>query len=156
MAITQGVQTSYEQNIAKGYPGQIADLQDRIVESFAAEGAVAFGTAVQKGTDPDKQVKTVTTGGVFAGMAIRDIARENNSSAVAEYADKETVGMMTRGFMYARIDGTGVAGDTLTAIVDTGQLSTAGVDATHLAAKAELAEACAVSGSICKVWIYQK
>jgi len=148
--MTQGVQTSYENKMAKAYPGLIADLEPKVIRSKAAEGNVAFGLAVELGTDPEKQVK-VAEGGAATGISVRDLAHENDSSGVALYSDEEAVAYMQEGFIYCSIDGTGNVGDGLTYVTTSGQLSTAAVDGTHIAIRAQLEEACAVSGDICLV-----
>ena len=53
-------QTSYSENMPIGIEGQRADMGlEHRVESFLAEGALTFGHLVQRGTDPDKQVKAL-------------------------------------------------------------------------------------------------
>lgn len=51
-------QTSYSDNMPIGIQGQRADMGlEHRVESFLAEGALTFGLLVQRGSDPDAQVK---------------------------------------------------------------------------------------------------
>jgi hypothetical protein len=151
--MTQGVQLTYPLEMTKGYPGQIADMMPKEIISKAAEGAIAFGVAVQAGTDPDKQVAPVTNK-TPVGVSVRSIDRENDAAGDCAYADTETVGVMQRGYLYAEIDGTGVLGAPLTYIVNTGQLSTAAADASHIAINARLDEACATTGDLCRVKLF--
>jgi len=154
--MTQGVQTSYEQNILKGYPGQIADLQPKIILSGDCElapGAIPFGKAITYGTDPDRQVRIPSDEDAI-GISIRDLARENDANGVAQYEEGETVGYMKNGYVYCEIDGTGVRGDALTYIASDGQLSTAAADATHIALNARLDEECATTGDLCRVYVF--
>jgi len=76
---------------ALGQAGQIADSSDRTVDSFASEGVIAFGAAVERGTDPAKQVKPFD-GGVLAGVAVF-----SHTEVTGQYEDKAAVGVMNRG-----------------------------------------------------------
>ena len=78
-------------NSALGQAGQIADATDRTVDSFAAEGVVAFGAAVQRGTNPATQVKP------FAGGTLVGVAVFSHTEVTGRYEDKAAVGVMTRG-----------------------------------------------------------
>jgi len=152
--MTQGVQTSYEDKMEKGYPGQILDLEPKLIRSgfckVASPGdTIPFGRVV---TRSGEGVKLGETDPAF-GLSVRDLARENDADGNAAYAEGETVGFMQVGFMYCEIDGTGSAGDALTYIDGTGQLSTAAADASHTALNAILEEDCATTGDLCKVRI---
>ncbi|MBE0437996.1 MAG: hypothetical protein IBX56_19615 [Methylomicrobium sp.] len=74
-----------------GVPGAIADVANRITDSFAAEGVIAFGAGVERGTDPAKQVVTFA-GGDFLGVALF-----NHTSTAGEYQDKDSVGVLRTG-----------------------------------------------------------
>jgi hypothetical protein len=76
---------------ALGQAGQIADTVNRTVDSFAAEGVVPFGAAVERGTDPAKQVKAFD-GGAFVGVAVF-----SHTEVTGQYEDEAAVGVMTKG-----------------------------------------------------------
>lgn len=151
--MTQGVQIDYTGEMVKGYPGQIVDLEPKLIRSAPAKVAdpatdtIPFGRAVTRSGD---SVKLGDADPAF-GISVRDLARENDLDGVAAYRSGETVAFMQVGFIYCEIDGTGDAGDPLTYITTNGQLSTAGADGTHIALNAILEEDCAVSGDLCKV-----
>ena len=94
--------------------GQIADASSRTVDSYASEGVVAFGSAVQRGTDPAKQVAPFT-GGVFAGISVFSHTEETG-----QYEDKGSVAVMSSGRVVV---------DTLAVEVEAGEAAYA-VDAT--------------------------
>ncbi len=48
------VQTSYDINQANAVAGQVADIGFNEIDSFLAEGAVAFGYDVSRGTNDDQ------------------------------------------------------------------------------------------------------
>ena len=50
------MQTSYTQDYVIGQVGQIADISDRTIDSFAAEGEIGFGIAVARGTNKQKHL----------------------------------------------------------------------------------------------------
>lgn len=150
--MTQGVQTEYLETMAKGYSGQIADLEPKVIRSAFCKVAspgdtIPFGRVV---TRSDGGVK-LGDGDPAFGISVRDLARENDADGNAEYAEGETVAFMQEGFIYCDIDGTGYASDGLTYDTTSGQLSTAAVDGTHIAIRANLEEDCATTGDICLV-----
>ena len=115
-------QTSYEINTANAVAGQVADIGFNEIDSFLAEGIVAFGVVVSRGTN-DGQV-AVGGDATGIGVSVRDLAREGaaNTGEVA-YADKETVAVMRFGSgskIYAVIPSGGSAGDVLNYVDATG------------------------------------
>lgn len=150
--MTQGVQTSYEQSMAKAYPGLIADIEDaNIIRSKAAEGDIPFGRVVDYGTDAEKQCLLFdgsAGSGHGIGVAVRSLDRENDGSGVAEYKDKTTVGYMQVGYIYAEIDGVGSVGDILTIRTADGKFSTAAIDSTHIQSFCFLKENVVTSGDV--------
>lgn len=95
------VQTSYDINQPKAYAGQLFGLAPKDVVSRAAEGAISFGVAVGMGTDEQKQVAAgIGTG--FVGISLRSLEREGAIyTGNIAYADKETVGIIRSGYVWA-------------------------------------------------------
>lgn len=83
--------TGYGFTSAIGQAGQIADSSMRVVNSFAAEAVVPFGAAVQRGTNPAKQVKPFI-GGTFAGVAVFSHTEETG-----QYEIKGSAAVMSKG-----------------------------------------------------------
>lgn len=99
------VQTSYKFNHDRGKEGGIADAGQRLVLSYAAEGAIGFGRFATLGTDPDKQVKlpsqaTDITGKGGIGFAVRQANNEGNVT----FADEDTVGVLAEGQIYVKVE----------------------------------------------------
>lgn len=96
-------QTSYTQFQAAGMAGMKADASEDQVDSGAAEGAVGFGLAVVRGTDPAKQVKVPSAdAGVFRGVSLQTHLAQT-AAGVAEYADKDCVGFMRKGRVWVPV-----------------------------------------------------
>lgn len=123
------MQTAYNQYMAAGLPGLIADVQfQNNVESKDLETATATpGIVVSRGTDKARQV--VVGGTSPLGILVRDGAHENNASGNLVYAAKETVGVITAGKVYVNIANTGNPGDAIfytnaTGVISVGTAST--------------------------------
>jgi len=91
--------------------GQLYDLSMRAVLSYAAEGAVKISRFVSLGTDKEKQVlvpalaASITGLKAKRGVALHSHARENASDGLdPQYADKETVSVMTKGRVYVEVE----------------------------------------------------
>lgn len=84
---------AYEFESAAGYPGDTADASVQVTDSYAAEGVIEFGAAVQDGTNAGKQVQTFT-GGTFVGVA-KFVQNETGN-----YADKDTVSVKSFGRVF--------------------------------------------------------
>jgi hypothetical protein len=82
---------AYGYNLDKAQAGQKYDIRPDVVASFAAEGAVAFGAPVMRGTNPETQVE-VSDASDFVGIALFTQATE-----AAGYLDKDTVSVLTHG-----------------------------------------------------------
>ena len=129
-------QTSYTRLTEKGFNGGLADLNPTEVIAEAAEGAVAFGTAVSRSGDG------VAVGGTAPiGIAIRDLSRQANTPGSSDFAydDEEAVNILREGYVFLTIAAGGAAGAALlsndtTGIVDVG---TAGAGETQLNATLE-------------------
>lgn len=121
------VQTSYELNQANAVPGLIGDIGFNEIDSFLAEGAVAFGYVVSRGTADNQAVPGGDGTGI--GVAVRDLAREGAATTGAvSYADGDTMAVMrfgSGGKIFAELAAGGNAGDALhyvdaTGVIDVG------------------------------------
>ena len=119
------MQTSYTQDYVIGQVGQIADISDRTIDSFAAEGTIAFGIAVARGTNKQKQVIPFAGSG-FVGISVF----EYNENGL--YNDEDSVSVMTSGRIYVTTAATVVAGTTAYAVNATGAITNVATDATAI------------------------
>ncbi len=110
------MQTSYTQDYVIGQVGQIADISNRTIDSFAAEGEIAFGIAVARGTNKQKQVIPFAGSG-FVGISVF----EHNENGL--YKDEDSVSVMTSGRIYVTTAATVVAGTTAYAVNATGAIT---------------------------------
>ena len=124
---------AYQFESAAGFAGDTADMSARVTDSYAAEGAIDFGAALQLGTDPDKQVSPFL-GGTFAGVA------KFAHNETGDYADKETVSVVSFGRVMVDtlavavvageiayvVDATGVWTNVITAATAVGTFKTSG------------------------------
>lgn len=124
---------AYEFENAAGYAGDTADMSTQVTDSYAAEGVIEFGAAVEAGSNPDKQVKTFG-GGDFIGVA-KFVQNETGN-----YADKDTVSVKSFGRVFVDtlavavvaeepayvVDATGVWTNVATAATLAGKFKTSG------------------------------
>lgn len=120
-------QTSYSIKQAVAYAGMVFaehphDIDSRDVETAAG---IDFGVAVSRGTDADRQV---VLGGdaAFFGITIRSLEREGAvNTNVAKYAEKETAGILRRGYIWVTVPSGCTPGDSVkyndtTGVIDAG------------------------------------
>lgn len=119
------MQTSYTQDYVVGQVGQIADISNRVIDSFAAEGTIAFGIAVARGTNKQKQVIPFAGSG-FVGISVF----EHNENGL--YEDDDSVSVMTSGRIYVTTAATVVAGETAYAVNATGAITNVTTAATAI------------------------
>lgn len=119
------MQTSYTQDYVIGQVGQIADISNRTIDSFAAEGEIAFGIAVARGTNKQKQVIPFAGTG-FVGVSVF----EHNENGL--YKDEDSVSVMTSGRIYVTTAATVVAGETAYAVNATGLFTNVNTSATAI------------------------
>ena len=112
------MQTSYTQDYVIGQVSQIADISDRTIDSFAAEGEIGFGIAVARGTNKQKQVIPFAGTG-FVGISVF----EHNENGL--YKDKDSVSVMTSGRIYVTTVAPVVAGTPAYAVPGTGAITNA-------------------------------
>lgn len=119
------MQTSYTQDYVIGQAGQIADISDRTIDSFAAEGEIGFGIAVARGTNKQKQVIPFAGTG-FVGVTVF----EHNENGL--YNDEDSVSVMTSGRIYVTTAATVTAGTTAYAVNATGLFTNVSTAATAI------------------------
>lgn len=126
-------QTSASLYQPAAFAGMLADLSDNDIISRAAEGAVLVGRTVRLGTNPEKQVAQSSTavgqGALVVGFALHDHAREQSSTGVVQFANRETVNVLKRGRMWVETQDAVVAGTVANLHLATGQLTDAAVGA---------------------------
>ena len=104
---------SYGQD--KAVVGMKADSTVDVIDSFAAEGAIGVGKAVERGTDPAKQVKASVTAANVIGISIF----ENKVDESPLYPDEYAVPVCTFGDVWVEVSESVTAGASV-------YLSTAG------------------------------
>ena len=95
---------SYGQDVA--VVGMKADSTIDVIDSFASEGGVAPGQVVERGTNPDKQVKASVTAANVIGIAIF----ENKAEETPLYPDGYAVPVCTFGDVWVTVVDDVVAG----------------------------------------------
>ena len=104
---------SYGQDVA--VIGMKADSTVDVIDSYAGEGAINVGKAVELGTDPAKQVKESVTAANVIGIAIF----ENKADETPLYPDGYAVPVCTFGDVWVEVSESVTAGASV-------YLSTAG------------------------------
>lgn len=118
-------QLSYTQDYVVAQVGQIADISNRVIDSFVAEGTIAFGIAVARGTNTQKQVIPFAGSG-FVGISVF----EHNENGL--YNDEDSVSVMTSGRIYVTTAATVTAGTTAYAVNATGAITNVSTNATAI------------------------
>lgn len=95
---------SYGQDVA--VIGMKADSTVDVIDSYAGEGAINVGKAVELGTDPAKQVKESVTAANVIGIAIF----EQKADETPLYPDGYAVPVMTFGDVWVEVSETVTAG----------------------------------------------
>jgi len=121
-------QVNYQKGLSKGLPGQLYDVGNTNIDSFAAEAIVPFGRFVARGTDPENQV-LVSGAATSIGVSVR-VAKENTLAGSTftggQYEITETVGVLRSGDMYAEFDAAGGVVGAVVTINASGQVVAAG------------------------------
>jgi len=120
-------QTTISQYGAAAFKGMLDGVGPRSVSSFAAEEAIPMAYPVKLGTNPDKEVLKATTGASAIGFALHDQAREQSSAGVVQYAQYETVSVLTAGRFWVMTSDAVVAGATANMTIADGTLTDASV-----------------------------
>lgn len=122
-------QLSYSQTGAAGFKGLLDGVGPHSIRSYAAEEAIPLAYPVKLGTNPAKEVLKATAAAGAVGFAIHDQAREQSSAGVVQYAQFETVSVITRGRFWVETSDAVVAGAVANMTVATGNLTDAAVGA---------------------------
>lgn len=117
------MQTSVSQYGAAAFKGMLDGVGPKQVRSYAAEEAIPVAYPVKLGTTKDAEVLKATAGAGVIGFALHDHAREQSSSGVVQYAQYETVSVLTAGRMWVETTDAVVAGATANLTVATGKLT---------------------------------
>jgi hypothetical protein len=105
------IQTTYNEQIPIGYPGQVADMAQpnsitRLVEDVAGIG---FGLAVFQGVN-DRGI-TATPGTLFQGVTIADkVLVPINGGAVDTYLQRASAGLLQKGAIFVTVGANVTAG----------------------------------------------
>lgn len=105
-------QTSVSQYGAASFKGMRDGIGSHQVRSYAAEEIIPVAYPVKLGTNKEAEVLKATAGAGVIGWALHNHAREQSSSGVVQYAQYETVSVLTQGRMWVETDDAVVAGAT--------------------------------------------
>lgn len=133
------VQTTYATDLAIGYAGMIANGEDsnRISRTCEVSGGIAYGVPVYRGSGDHGCTNVVGTLATFLGFSIAHQALGLVAGQDAdEYAQYETVNILTSGAIFAHVTGAVTDGAPLTMGTGAGAadlLGATAADATHIA-----------------------
>lgn len=126
-------QTSVSQYGAASFKGMLDGIGSHQVRSYAAEEIIPVAYPVKLGTSPEKEVLKATAGAGVIGWALHDHAREQTSAGVVQYAQYETVSVLTQGRVWVETDDAVVAGSTANLKTSNGKVTdeavTTGIEA---------------------------
>lgn len=127
------MQTSVSQYGAAAFAGMLDGIGPKQVRSYAAEEAIPLAYPVKLGTNKEAEVLKTTSGALTIGFALHDHAREQNGSGSVQYAQYETVSVLTQGRFWVPTDDAVVAGAVANLKVSNGKLTdeavTTGIEA---------------------------
>ena len=117
MAQTDPNSYGYALNVAQA--GQLGDIGPHRIDTKASEGATAFGKAVKRGTDPQKQAEVIDNAAdAFYGVAVFTHATEQGfnratspASTGAEYKDGDAMSVLREGRVYVEATESVLSGD---------------------------------------------
>lgn len=139
------VQSSYSENIAvasNGLPAD-ADFTAQTYQSLVPAG-IPFGVAVTR-SGANRGV-VLSGGSVFAGVTLRDVALDAD-----QYAQGDTVGVITRGRVWVVVDQAVTAGQDVTRNSTTGTLSSRSTSGSQLPINGAVWETSALEGELAKL-----
>ena len=103
-------QTNYDEQ-KRALDGMKGNIGPDTVVSYAAEGVIGFGRFVALGTDKEKQViLPAASADILSlkskrGVALQSHANENPRNGLEpRYLDKATVSVLTKGFVYVKVE----------------------------------------------------
>lgn len=105
-------QTSVSQYGAASFKGMLDGIGSHQIRSYAAEEIIPVAYPVKLGTNKEAEVLKATAGAGVIGWALHDHAREQTSAGVVQYAQYETVSVLTQGRIWVETDDAVVAGAT--------------------------------------------
>ncbi len=127
------VQSSYAERItgplAFGTPDNmnLAQVDTRVSED---SDDIPFGRAVGQGTADKGCVLSAATATVFAGVSVRDVAKD--AADEDEFKRYENVPVLVKGDIWVEADGIVAAGNNVTYETTTGKFGTVAADGTHI------------------------
>lgn len=133
------LQTTYSDNLAKGYPGMVAngETSNRITRTCETAAGIGFGQPVYRGSGDHGCVLTVGTLATFLGWAIAQHGQALLAGQDAdEYQQYDNVGILTLGAIYVNVKGAVTDGAAITVGTGGGAADLIGAtaaDATHIA-----------------------
>lgn len=117
------MQTTVSQYGAPSFKGMLDGIGPKNVRSYAAEEAIPLAYPVKLGTNKETEVLKATAGAGAIGFAIHDHAREQNSAGLVQFAQYETVNVLTQGRMWIETTDAVTAGAVANLTVATGKLT---------------------------------
>ena len=117
------MQTTISQYGAAAFKGLLDGIGTHQVRSYAAEEIIPIAYPVKLGTDKEKEVLKTTSGALSIGFALHDHARVQDSSGVVQYAQYETVSVLTQGRFWVETTDAVTAGAVANLTVATGKLT---------------------------------
>jgi hypothetical protein len=133
------LQTSYSENIAKGYPGMVAngETSNRITRTCEDAAGIAFGQPAYRGSGDHGCTGTVGTLATFLGFTIANAGQALIAGQDAdEFQQYDNVAIMSSGAIFVNVKGAVNDGDALTVGKGGGAADLIGAtaaDATHIA-----------------------
>jgi hypothetical protein len=145
-------QTSYDIRQDKAYAGLIYAQAPHDIVSRAVEtaGGIAFGVAVTRGTDADKQIVPAASAD-FLGITIRSLEKEGGTAGAIQWNAKETAGVMRSGYIWAVCPTGCVPGDAVNYADGTGVLDSGAAGAGSTSLDGASWETTAVAGELAVV-----
>ena len=117
------MQTTISQYGAAAFKGLLDGIGTHQVRSYAAEEIIPIAYPVKLGTDKEKEVLKTTSGALAIGFALHDHARVQDSSGVVQYAQYETVSVLTQGRFWVETTDAVTAGAVANLTAATGKLT---------------------------------
>ena len=128
------VQSSYPDEIAVAYNGQLVQVNSKDIHPYVVETAVIpVGVACQQGTNAE-DAKVGIAANKFIGISIRDrtYGPENTSNKKLQYPVGQGINILIRGIVWVEVESAVTVGANVTAKTTTGALSTAAVSGTQI------------------------
>lgn len=122
---------SYGFELIKAQAGQLGDIGPYRIDTFAAEGTVAIGAPVKRGTNADTQVEVINADSdTFLGVAVFTHTKSQGfnpaatpSSTGAEYRNGDSVNVLREGRVWVMVDNGGCQAGNLAYATDDGEFT---------------------------------